>query len=564
MPVEFLFTPPILPLAMVSVRNKKNDKGRYLTRIFGIATHLFKKVYLSGDTDPARPGGNINYTSTSKTMNKKVFHPLLFIPMLFWSGNDENNKPADTKAKIDYGQPNIIMIVVDDLRWDEFSAAGHSFLSTPNIDRLASEGVFFENAYHVVPLCSPNRASILTGQYPSRHGIIDNVARDMASHQLNLFPKELQKAGYETAHIDKWHMGNDPTPRPGYDYWCSFPGQGRTIDPQFYENDTLQTVKGYVTDLLTDRAIGFINKKRGKPFFLFVGHKAIHPDAIQLNSGALDLQAGSRYIPATRHEGKYRDAKFERRKNSVLNFELVDSQTVTGQTIYRKKSREIETQFGAMLDHFTSDKTIRERAEMLLAVDEGLGRILQKLEELKILDNTFILLTSDNGYFYGEHGLSLERRLPYEEAVRMPLLIRYPPLIKKNTRINEFVLSVDYAPTALELGGAGSRSYIQGQSIIPLLQGKKENRRKSFLMEYYSYENPMPWLIDTDYKALRTERYKYIHWYKYENRNELYDLIKDPFEMNNLVNEKNMQKVKKEMEEKLALEVVKVFELGKN
>ena len=496
-------------------------------------------------------------------MNNKVFHLLIFIPLLLGSSHDDNSKVSELKTKNDFGQPNIIMIVIDDLRWDEFSAAGHPFLSTPNIDRLAGEGVLFENAYHVVPLCSPNRASILTGQYPTRHGIIDNVARDLASHQLNLFPKELQKAGYETAHIGKWHMGNDPTPRPGYDYWCSFPGQGRTIDPQLYENDTLQTVKGYVTDLLTDRAIGFISKKREKPFFLFVGHKAIHPDAIQLNNGALDLQAGSRYIPASRHEGKYKNAKVERRKNSVSGFELVDSQTVVGQTIYRKQSKEIESQFGAMLDHFTSDKTVRERAEMLLAVDEGIGRILQKLEELKILDNTFILFTSDNGYFYGEHGLSLERRLPYEEAVRTPLLIRYPPLVKRNTRIGEFVLSVDYAPTALMLAGARMGSHIQGQSILPLLQGKKQNWRKFFLMEYYSYENPMPWLIDTDYKAIRTERYKYIHWYKHENRNELYDLLKDPFEMNNLINQTNMQRIKKELEEKLALEVVKVFGLDK-
>jgi len=497
-------------------------------------------------------------------MNKKVFHPLLFIPLLLGSGNDESDKRSDAKNNYEYGQPNIIMIVVDDLRWDEFSAAGHPFLSTPNIDRLANEGVQFENAYHVVPLCSPNRASILTGQYPSRHGIIDNVARDLASHQLNLFPKELQKAGYETAHIGKWHMGNDPTPRPGYDYWCSFPGQGRTIDPQLYENDTLQTVKGYVTDLLTDRAIGFISKKRDKPFFLFVGHKAIHPDAVQLNSGALDLQAGSKYIPAPRHEGKYKDAKFERRKNIIQSFELVDSQTVIGQTIYRKHSKEMEAQFGTMLDHFTSDKTIRDRSEMLLAVDEGLGRILQTLEALKILDKTFIVFTSDNGYFYGEHGLSLERRLPYEEAVRTPLLIRYPPMIRKNTRNSEFVLSVDYAPTALMLAGARIGQHIQGRSIIPLLEGKKANWRKSFLMEYYSYENPMPWLIDTDYKAIRTERYKYIHWYKYENRNELYDLIKDPFEMNNLINQENMQGIKKELEEKLALEIIKVFGLHKN
>ena len=497
-------------------------------------------------------------------MNKNSICQILFISLLLGSCNDKSSNETVVESRVGYGQPNIIMIVVDDLRWDEFSAVGHPFLSTPNIDRLVTEGVLFENAYHVVPLCSPNRASILTGQYPSRHGIVDNVARDLASHQLNLFAKELQKAGYETAHIGKWHMGNDPTPRPGYDYWCSFPGQGRTNDPQLYENDSLSTVKGYITDLLTDRAIGFISKKREKPFFMYLGHKAIHPDAIQLNSGALDLQAGSRYIPATRHVGKYKDVMIRRRKNAIHDFAQVDSQSVVGQILLKKKSAETESQFGTMLDHFTSDKTIRDRSEMLLAIDESLGMILQKLGEMKILDNTFILFTSDNGYFYGEHGLSLERRLPYEESVKTPLLIRYPPLVKRNTRINEFVLSVDYAPTVLMLGGAPIGKQIQGQSIIPLLQGNIDNWRKSFLMEYYSYENPMPWLIDSDYKAIRTERYKYIHWYKHENKNELYDLINDPFEMKNLVNEKNMQGIKKELEGKLAQEVIKVFGLDRN
>jgi N-acetylglucosamine-6-sulfatase len=233
--------------------------------------------------------------------------------LLLGSCNDKGGNHTEAESKAGYGQPNIIMIVVDDLRWDEFSAVHHPFLSTPNIERLVSEGVLFENAYHVVPLCSPNRASILTGQYPSRHGIVDNVARDRQS-PVEFVCKELQKAGYETAHIGKWHMGNDPTPRPGYDYWCSFPGQGRTIDPQLYENDTLQTVNGYITDLLTNRAIGFISKKREKPFFMYLGHKAIHPDAVQLNNGALDLQAGSRYIPAPRHEGKYKDVTIKRRK----------------------------------------------------------------------------------------------------------------------------------------------------------------------------------------------------------------------------------------------------------
>jgi len=488
---------------------------------------------------------------------------LLILTLMLTSCFDEQSKTIDSNGPSDYDQPNIIMIVVDDLRWDEFSAAGHPYLLTPNIDRLAEEGVIFENAYQAVPLCSPNRASILTGQYPSRHGIIDNVARDKASHQLDLFAPKLQEAGYETAHVGKWHMGNDPTPRPGYDYWSCLPGQGRIIDPILYENGKLDTIKGYITDILTDRAVEFIAKKRDQPFFLYLGHKAVHPDVKQLDDGSVEYNSSPQFIPAARHGGTYKDAQFNRRKNAINAYDLTDSISVTGNILRKKQSPEIISQFGnSFLDHFTSEQTIQKRSEMLLSVDEGLGRIYDALEEVQILDNTFILFTSDNGYFYGEHGLSIERRFPYEESVRTPLIIRYPALIEKGKRIKEFVLSIDYAPTALMLANAPIGSHIQGKSMIPLLEGKTENWRKSFLIEYYSFENPMPWLVDTDYKVLRTERYKYIHWYKHENKNELYDIREDPFELNNLINQANMHEIIKEMEENLANEIAKSFGLN--
>ncbi len=162
-------------------------------------------------------------------------------------------------------RPNFVMIVVDDLRFDEIVVGGHPYLQTPNIDRLAAEGAIFTSAYHSTPLCSPNRASILTGQYVSRHGILDNISRRYASHRLDLFPKELQKAGYSTAHVGKWHMGNDPTPRPGYDYWVSFAGQGKTNDPDLYEDGRTHSVKGYITDIFTDRVIDFIKRSDAVP-----------------------------------------------------------------------------------------------------------------------------------------------------------------------------------------------------------------------------------------------------------------------------------------------------------
>ena len=477
----------------------------------------------------------------------------LTLAFVFLACQSVHKQPGETSAAPLSGHPNIVMIVVDDQRWDELSIAGHPFLKTPNMDRLAREGILFRNAYQVVPLCSPNRASILTGQYPSRHGIVDNVARDRASHRLQLFAPLLQQAGYTTAHIGKWHMGNDPTPRPGYDYWTCLPGQGRTIDPILYEDGRLDTISGYVTDILTDKMIEFIRNNASKPFFAYLGHKAVHPDAKQLNNGAIDLKAGHRFIPAPRHEGTYHDAFFQRRPNALTSYDQVDSASVIGQALIEKSRPTIRNEFGDdLLDHFTTDKTIRERSEMLLAVDESLGKIMAALEALNILDNTCIILTSDNGYFYGEHGLSLERRLPYEESVRTPLIIRYPGAISHPGQDDHFTLSIDYAPTILDLAGIAIPAWMQGRSLVPLMQGPVKDWRQSFLMEYYSYENPMPWLIDTDYKALRKGNYKYIRWYKYQDRDELYDLESDPYEMHNLVHEPNMKSLASEMKTELA------------
>ena len=185
-------------------------------------------------------------------------------------------------------KPNLIVILVDDLRFDETSASGHPYMKTPHIDRLAHEGAQFDNAFHTTPLCSPNRASILTGQYASRHGIIDNVGRDAMSHRLANYNLELKKFGYETAHIGKWHMGNDASPRPGYDHWLSFRGQGMITDPVLWENGAEHKLSGYVTDLLNERAAEFVGRKRRHPFALFFAHKAVHPDVQQKQDGSID------------------------------------------------------------------------------------------------------------------------------------------------------------------------------------------------------------------------------------------------------------------------------------
>ncbi len=458
-------------------------------------------------------------------------------------------------------KPNIVVIVVDDMRWDELHASGHPYVSTPNIDRLASEGAMFENSFHAVPLCSPNRASLLTGQYPTRHGIIDNVARNAASHRLHTFPRTLD-ASYDTAFVGKWHMGNDPTPRPGFDYFVALPGQGHTVDPELFEDGALRQVEGYVTDVLTDRAVAFIERERDEPFLLYLAHKAIHPEATQLDDGSIDLTIPRRYIPAPRHAGTYDNKVFDRRPNTVTSPDALSDKPALQRALAYRASEAITKKFSGILDPGTSEETIRRRAEMILAVDEGLGRIMTTLKTRGILDDTVIVLTSDNGFFFGEHGLSLERRLPYEESIRNPLLMRYPPLVPAGARPRGLALSVGLAPTMLDLAGAEIGEHIQGRSLVPLLLGDSADWRKSVLVEFYTYENPMPWLMDMDYRAVRTERYKYIHWIRHARMDELYDLETDPYEVQNLIDAPQMADVRQDLRAELERLVLEALGLG--
>ena len=431
-------------------------------------------------------------------------------------------------------RPNVVMIVVDDMRFDEFGAGGHPYLRTPNIDALAAQGTVFTNAYHVTPLCSPNRASLLTGQFPSRHGVTDNTSRSHASHRLATFAIELQASGYQTAHIGKWHMGNDPTPRPGYDYWVSFAGQGRIIDPELYEDDRMHTVEGYVTDLLTDRAVAFIEQADDQPFLLYLGHKAIHPDLTQLDDGTVDLARGSRFIPAARHGDHYDGLSIERAPNYGFSAADAAQKPVLAQALDIRNSAAIQAQFGSLIDPGTSDDSIRKRAQMMLAIDESTGRILSALDATGHLENTIVILTSDNGYFFGEHGLSIERRLPYEAALRNPLIVRRPEDNSRGRTLDGLVLSIDIAPTILELAGVAIPETVQGLSMAPLLNGTSDEIRETAYMEYYSHENPMPWTVDLDYRVVRRGDLKYIYWLRFPQQPELYDLAADPWEMQNL------------------------------
>ena len=461
-------------------------------------------------------------------------------------------------------RPNVVVVVVDDLRFDEFHAGGHPYLDTPNIDRLAAEGALFTSAFHAVPLCSPNRATLLTGQFPSRHGIIDNIARNLASHHLETFNLPMQAAGYRTAFLGKWHMGNDPTPRPGWDYWAALPGQGRSTDPELFEDGALHKVPGYTTDLLTDRAVAFIQREHQRPFLLYLAHKAIHPDVVQRDDGSIDAESDRGYIPAARHEGRYRDRVFTRRQQpSEIEADLA------GKPAIRDALAQLPTAAGPGAgEHqhpvypWTGEETIRRRAEMMLAVDDSVGRIIATLESLKLLDKTLIIFSSDTGFFFGEHGLTTERRLPYEESIRNPLLMRYPPRIPAGSRPEGLVLTVDLAPTVLDLAGVPISASIQGRSVVPLLQGTPKGWRQAILVEFYTNEQPFPHLMDMDYRAIRTARHKYVHWIKHPDHDELYDLQSDSLERRNLANDPALAVVKASLRAELGRLVLEAVGIG--
>ena len=433
-------------------------------------------------------------------------------------------------------KPNLLVILVDDLRHDEFGAGGHPYMKTPHIDRLAAEGALFERAFHTTPICSPNRASIVTGQYASRHGIIDNVARDAMSHRLPNYHLDLQKRGYRTAHIGKWHMGNEGGPRPGYDYWVSYDGHGRINNPRLNHDGKYVQHQGYVTDIMNTLAVGFLedhDSKHGKqPFSLFFAHKAVHPDAEQAADGTFRVDG---YIAAERHRDLYRGAVFPKTPNMLTPAEVIRQKPAWAECFDLKREPGAQQVLKAV--HSGEQEEIRLRAAMMASVDEGVGMILDTLARQGKLDDTCIVFLGDNGYFFGEHGLGPERRFAYEEGIRSPFLVRYPKKVKAGSRVKQLVICQDIAPTFIELAGGKPGSQVQGRSLLPLFAGKPAGWRKSFLVEYWA-ENAMPWLVGMTYKAVRTDRYKLIHWVnrgRDSDLDELYDLERDPWELKNLI-----------------------------
>ena len=423
-------------------------------------------------------------------------------------------------------RPNVILILTDDHRFDAMGFMGHRFLETPNMDRMAGEGIHLPNAFVTTSLCSPSRASILTGRYAHNHGVVDNYNPVPAS--LKFFPEYLQKAGYETAFIGKWHMGGErDDPQRGFDYWLSFKGQGtywadghgtsRVVPQTSYDgfniNGTRVPQRGYITDELTDYALAWLEQRTDNhPYMLFLSHKAVHSD----------------FVPADRHRGRYTDKTVPKPKT------LDDTEeNYKDKPVWLKNQRNSRhgVDFAYNLNDFDLNAYYRRYCEALLAVDENLGRVLRFLEDRDELESTVIIYMGDNGFQFGEHGL-IDKRTAYEASIRIPLLIMCPDRFRGGSRIPQVVANIDIAPTILDLAGISPPAQIDGKSFVPLLKGEQPPWRDALLYEYY-WERNYPHTPTTH--ALLTDRYKFIRYHGVWDLDELYDMQSDPEETKNLI-----------------------------
>ncbi len=476
-----------------------------------------------------------------------------------------------------YKQPNIIFMMTDDHTTRAMTCYGGTLVQTPNLDRIANEGMRFDNCYVTNALSGPSRACILTGKFSHENGYKDN--RSVFDGSQQTFPKLLQKAGYQTAIIGKWHLISDPQ---GFDFWSILSGdheQGHYYQPEFKENGKVVVEEGYVTDVVTDKTIEFLNKRdKSKPFCVMYHQKAPHRN----------------WMPAPRHLGKFNDVVFREPANlfddyatrsraayeqdmsiaetlrlrwdlKVATPEEMNDTSVKDNfyLAYHRMTPEVKQKWNeAYAPRINEYKTLnlkgkdmvrwkyqqymRDYLATTLAVDENVGRLLNYLDEIGELDNTIIVYTSDQGFFLGEHGW-FDKRFMYEESHRMPLLVRYPKLITAGSTSPALCMNVDFAPTLLDLAGVKIPDEMQGESLVPVLGNKGAVPVDWRTAVYYHYyEFPAEHSVKRHY-GIRTKEYKLIHFYNNTDEWELYDLKRDPFEMNNVWNDAAFSSVKKDL-----------------
>ena len=444
---------------------------------------------------------------------------------------------------------NIIFILSDDHRYDFMGFTGKiPGLVTPNMDRMAKEGVHFQNAFVTTSLCSPSRASILTGQYAHTHRVVNNYAQEPGN--LIYFPEYLQKNGYQTAFIGKWHMGNaKDDPRPGFDYWVSPKGQGVYYNPRFNINGKQVQYKdsSYVSDVLTDLSLDWLkNRKKDKPFFLYLSHKAVHEgfQPARRDKGRY-CNIGIQY-PATMFITAGPNSKLYTKGKKVDGSDYVVNYKDIPQWVRDQRYSEHGVDYMAH-NVFDFDQSYQDYLECLMGVDNSIGRILDYITKSGLDKETLIIYMGDNGFAFGEHGL-VDKRTAYEESMRVPLLVWGPSLVKQGTKINKMVLNIDIAPSILELAGIEKPGQMQGRSFLPLLEDERNSWRNEIFYEYYwEYNYPQ---TPTQF-AVRTDRYKFILTMGVWDINQLYDLKQDPYEANNLIRSPEHQEIAKKLDKML-------------
>ncbi len=472
---------------------------------------------------------------------------------------------------------NILYIMADDHSFQTISAYDRRYIQTPNIDRIAREGVRFTNSFVANSISGPSRACMLTGKHSHKNGFIDNAHTFDGSQQT--FPKLLQKAGYQTAMIGKWHLTSDPT---GFDYWNILVGQGDYYNPVFIENGEMRQIEGYATNITTDLALDWLSNKRdkNKPFCLLLHHKAPHrtwmPDTCDLrlyDDVTFPLPANFYDDYAGRIAASEQEMSIFKDMDIVYDLKMADRENEVhssnvglekaGRALYAHMNPDQKAAWDAYYDPIIQDFKARNRTGKDLAewkyqrymhdylrvihsLDRNIGVVLDYLEKNDLLENTLVVYTSDQGFYMGEHGW-FDKRFMYEESFRTPLLMRLPG--GKKGDIPQLVQNIDYAPTFLDLAGIPVPADIQGESLLPLLEGKyPENWRNSLYYHYYEY--PAEHSVKRHY-GVRDDRYKLIHFYYDIDAWELYDLQEDPCEMNNLYGKPGYEEITRRMRSEL-------------
>ncbi|MCW5962557.1 MAG: sulfatase [Bryobacterales bacterium] len=423
---------------------------------------------------------------------------------------------ALTTAAQSSRRPNIVVILTDDQRWDAMGCAGHPWLKTPHIDKLAARGARFRNAFVTTSLCSPSRASILTGQYMHAHGVQDNFTP--LPDALPTFPRELQQQGYRTAFLGKWHMGDSQlagdgqdsdNPQPGFHHWISFKGQGVYTDPVLNYNGDRRKAEGYITDILTQEAVEFIGQqKQDQPFMLFLSHKAVH--------------AG--FEPAPRHRELYQTERVPAPGTAALR-------EGKPKWLLRKRDESRHGLSNLYAGQYTLDSLYRDYMRTVAAVDDSVGAVEAALRRGGFLDDTLVIFLGDNGFLLGEQGL-VDKRVMHEPSIRIPMLAAWPGRIPEGAVRDELVLNMDVATTAIAAAGIDASPTMHGRSLLGLFQSPSAPWRKEFVYEYF-------WDWEAPHTAgvigLRSETHSYMEYQGIWDDNELYDIVRDPEQQRNLL-----------------------------